>query len=154
MQIERYVQAVTEDLRRMAAVGDENTARAADLLAGALESSLARRLQEAVAEAALELSAKLERGRVEVRVAGSDPELVLIESEPAGEILDASEEALSARVTLRLSETLKSRVEEAAATAGVSVNSWVVRTLGRAVEARPGRGVHNNRHRLTGYGRT
>jgi hypothetical protein len=46
-----------EDLARVAAVGDESTARAAELLAVALESSLGRRLQEALAEAALELAA-------------------------------------------------------------------------------------------------
>ena len=44
------------DLARIAAVGDESTARAAPLLAVALESSLSRRLLEALGEAALELN--------------------------------------------------------------------------------------------------
>ena len=66
------------DLARVAAVGDESTGRAADLLAIALEPALARRFQEALAEAALELSGQLERGRVEVRIAGGDPELVYV----------------------------------------------------------------------------
>ena len=70
MQIDSYVQAVSEDLARVAAVGDESTARAAELLAVAIESSLALRLQEAMAEAALELSGQLDQGRVEVRVSG------------------------------------------------------------------------------------
>src|SRR5579863_9309373 len=123
MQIDGYVQAIAEDLKRVAAVGDEATARAAELLAAALESSVGRRLQEAIAEAALELSAKLDHGRVEVRVAGSDPELVFVDSEPSGAPVESAEEAMNARVTLRLSETLESRIEEAAATAGVSVNT-------------------------------
>ena len=38
MQIDGYVQALREDLARVAAVGDESTARAADLLAVALRS--------------------------------------------------------------------------------------------------------------------
>jgi len=53
MQIDGYVQALREDLARIAAVGDESTARAAELLAGALESALGRRLLEALGEAAL-----------------------------------------------------------------------------------------------------
>ena len=103
MQIEAYVQAVREDLARIAAVGDESTARVGELLAGALEPSLGRRLQEALSEAALELSGQLAEGRVEVRVAGGDPELVYVSSEAEAATADASDEAFSARVTLRLS---------------------------------------------------
>jgi|SRR5579863_152067 len=149
MQIEAYVQAVREDLARIAAVGDESTARVGELLAGALEPSLARRLQEALSEAALELSSQLDEGRVEVRVAGGDPELVYVSGEATTAPADASEEALSARVTLRLSETLKSRIEDAAAGSGASLNTWIVRTLSRAVEPSV---RSSSRHRLTGYG--
>ena len=70
MQIDGYVQALRDDLVRVAAVGDESTARAAELLAVALESSLGRRLQEALGEAALELNGQLDEGRIEVRFAG------------------------------------------------------------------------------------
>ncbi len=118
------------------------------MLAGALEPSLGRRLQEALSEAALELSSQLDEGRIELRVAGGDPELVYVSSEEATAApADASsEESLSARVTLRLPDSLKSRIEDAAATGGVSLNTWIVRTLSRAVElpVRP-----NSRHRLT-----
>jgi hypothetical protein len=151
MQIDAYVEALREDLARVAAVGDESTARAAELLAVALESSLGRRLQEALAEAALELSAQLEDGRVEVRVAGGDPELVFVPdsmSVPA----EAFDEASTARITLRLPESLKSRLDAAAAAKGVSVNTWLVQTLSRALEPRPPAG--RNPRRLTGYGRT
>ena len=148
MQIQAYVQAIREDLARIAAVGDESTARVGELLAGALEPSLGRRLQEALTEAALELSSQLSEGRVEVRVAGGDPELVFVSSEAVAPA-EASEEALSARVTLRLSESLKSRIEDAAASRGVSLNTWIVRTLSRAAEP----SAHtSSRHRLTGYG--
>jgi HicB family len=150
MQLDGYVQALREDLSRIAAVGDESTARAAELLAVALESSLARRLQEALAEAALELSARLEQGRVEVRVAGGDPELVYVDDAPPAPTQDAEE--LSARITLRLPESLKSRLEVAATAAGVSVNTWLVQTLNRAPEPRPSAGA--GRGRLTGYGRS
>src|SRR4051794_18116199 len=98
MQIDGHVQAVREDLARIAAVGDESTARAAELLAAALEPALSRRLLEALAEAALELSDQLDGGRIEVRLAGSDPELVLVDD---GEPEAAGDTALDARITLR-----------------------------------------------------
>jgi HicB family len=151
MQLEAYVQALSEDLARVAAVGDESTARAADLLAVALESSFGRRLQEALGEAALEMSAQLERGRVEVRVAGGDPGLVDVgEAEPEPD--DASDEVFSARITLRLPETLKVRLEAAAGANGVSLNTWLVQTLNRLLAPRPSGGT--SRHRLTGFGRS
>jgi hypothetical protein len=151
MQLEGYVQALREDLARVAAIGDESTARAADLLAIALEASFGRRLQEALAEAALELSPQLERGRVEVRIAGDEPELVFVE-EAEPEPPEAPDEASSARITLRLPQPLKTRLEAAAAASGVSVNTWLVQTLGRVLSPRPSGGIGS--HRLTGYGRS
>lgn len=145
-----YVQALRGDLARVAAVGDESTARAAELLAVALESSLGRRLQEALAEAALELSAQLEHGRVEVRVAGGDPELVYVDSDAAPRAVEPADEVFSARITLRLPESLKSRLEAAAAANGVSVNAWLVQTVNRVLELRPSTAGGG---RLTGNGR-
>jgi HicB family len=150
MQIEGYVQALREDLSRVAAVGDESTARAAELLSLALESALGRRLQEAITEAALELTAQLENGRVEVRIAGGDPELVLVHDEAAGP--EPVDEAYTARVTLRLPESLKVRVEAAASREGTSVNTWLVQALQRAVDSRAP--ASRSRNRLTGYGRS
>jgi hypothetical protein len=150
MHVEDYVEAVTEDLVRVAALGDESAARAAELLAVALESSLARRLQDALTEAALELSGQLEQGRVEVRVAGGDLELVHVsDTEPPPPA--AADEAFTARITLRLPERLKSRLEAAAATSGVSVNTWLVQALDRVLQPRPSTSAS---HRLTGYGRS
>ncbi len=151
MQIDGFVQALREDLARVAAVGDESTARAADLLAVALEASLGKRLLEALGEAALELSSQLENGRVEVRVAGGDPELVYVpdeESAPA----EPADEAFSARITLRLPESLKIRLEASASIHGVSVNTWLVQVLIRTLEPRSPSG--GSRRRLTGYGRS
>jgi hypothetical protein len=144
MQIDGYVQALREDLARIAAVGDESTARAAELLAGALESALGRRLLEALGEAALELSSQL---------AGSDPELVLVrdEAEPA---IEAADEAYTARISLRLPESLKVRLEAAAARDGVSVNTWLVQALVRHAHAEPRPSSGGSRRRLTGYGRS
>jgi len=151
MQIDGYVQALRDDLVRVAAVGDESTARAAELLAVALESSVARRLQEALGEAALELSSQLDNGRIEVRIAGGDPELVLVRDDGAPAEPPA-DEAFTARITLRLPESLKGRLEAAATREGVSVNTWLVHVLAHAAEPRGHSG--GSRRRLTGYGRS
>lgn len=151
MQINGYVQSLREDLTRIAAVGDEPTHRAAELLGLALESSLARRLQEALSEAALELTAQLgERGHVEVRISSGEPELVLVEEETQPDT--PGDTALDARITLRLPEALKGSVEDAAAREGISVNTWIVRALVR--EAGSSRRSSGGRNRLSGYGRS
>lgn len=152
MNAESYVHAVREDLANVAAVGDEATARAAELLTTALEPSLERRFQEALVESALELSAQLDRGRVEVRVAGDELDLVYVEGAESGSA-DATDEAPSARITLRLPDSLKARVEAAATARGISVNTWLVQTLSRALDP-PQHAGGVGRHRLTGYGRS
>jgi len=150
MQIDGFTQAVREDLARVAAVGDETTMRAAELLVAALEPSLARRFQEALAAAAVELNAQLDEGSVQVRLSGADPELVYVPDvdRPVG----PSDEAFTARITLRLPESLKGKVEAAAARAGVSVNAWLVLALQDVADGR--RSEVRGRNRLTGYGRS
>lgn len=153
MQIDGYVQALRDDLARIAAVGDESTARAAELLSVALESAVGRRFLEALGEAALELNNQLDSGRVEVRFAGSDPELVYVPDEDARTAAEPADEAFTARITLRLPESLKTRLDAAASVNGVSVNTWLVQVLARSLESRPASGG-GSRRRLTGYGRS
>ena len=152
MQIDGHIQALREDLVRVAAVGDEATTRAANLLSIAIEASLERRIQDVLAEAALELNAQLDAAHVEVRIAGRDPELVLVRED--GSIPEPVDEAFSARITLRLPESLKQRIESAAAREGASVNTWLVQAMQRAVEPRRPSSASGSRNRLTGYGRS
>jgi hypothetical protein len=150
MQIDGHIQALREDLVRVAALGDESTSRAADLLSVAIEASMGRQIQDVLAEAALELNTQLDSAHVEVRIAGRDPELVLVRED--GTVSEQADEAFSARITLRLPESLKQRVESAAARDGASVNTWLVQALQRAVE--PRRTSSGSRNRLSGYGRS
>ena len=150
MQIDGHIHALQEELRRIASLGDEATAHAAELLSGALESSLARRIQDILAEAALELNTQLDDGHVEVRIAGREPELVYVRDD--GSAPESADEVFSARITLRLPESLKERIESAATREGGSVNTWLVQALQRAVE--PRRPSSSSRNRLTGYGRS
>jgi hypothetical protein len=153
VQIDGYIQALREDLARIAAVGDESTARAAGLLAVALDAAVRQRLIEALGEAALELSAQLDDGRIDVRYAGSDPELVFVreEAEEPQAQASAADTELTARITLRLPEPLKQRIEDAASRELVSVNTWIVQALVRNASA-PAR--RSSGRRLTGYGRS
>jgi hypothetical protein len=147
MQIGPYVHALQEDLAAAAALaGDEATQEGARRLAQVLEPSLQLRLLDLLSEIALALSAQVP-GRVEVRLAGREPELVYVEEEQPEPAAASGDDALSARITLRLSEGLKAQIEVAAASESLSVNSWIVRALSRGLESRS---VRVGR-RLTGY---
>jgi hypothetical protein len=152
MQIDGHIQALREDLVRVSADDDESTTRAANLLSVAIEASLERRIQDVLAEAALELNAQLDAAHVEVRIAGRDPELVLVRED--GTVPEPVDEAFSDRITLRLQESLKQRMESAAAREGASVNTWLVQAIQRAIEPRRPSSLSSSRNRLTGYGRT
>jgi hypothetical protein len=151
MQMAPHIEALQSDLAEIAALGDEATAQAAQRLSVALRSSVGLRILDALTEAALELSGQIPTGHVEVRLAGQDPTLVFV-AEQEAEAPATAEDDQSARITLRLPESLKARVDAAAAREGVSVNTWLVRALSRAVSSpRPSIRVGN---RLTGYGRS
>jgi HicB-like protein involved in pilus formation len=151
MQMAPHVEALQDDLNSIAAVGDESTAQAAKRLAAALRASAGLRILDALTEAALELGEQLPNGHVEVRMAGQDPSLLYVEDE-ARSAPAATEDELSIRITLRLPEGLKAAVDAAAAGEGVSINTWLVRAIGRAVAGfGPGRGPRN---RLRGYARS
>ena len=150
MEMAHHIHAIQEDLAAAASLSsDEPTVEAGRRLTQALGSSLHLRLLDVVSEAALALSGSVP-GRIEVRLAGRDPELVYIEEEEAPEPAHAgADDAFSARITLRLPEGLKAQLEVAANLEGTSVNAWVVRALQRGLEPRT-RSVRTGR-RLSGY---
>ena len=116
-----------------------------------LGRSVPSRILDLLSDVAAELSATLPDGRVDLRVAGDDVDLTYVEDERVG---DAEEDGdLSARITLRLGEGLKARVEEGAAGEGVSVNTFIVRTLERGTSSQRSRS-HRGGNRLRGYGTT
>jgi HicB family len=150
MQTATYVQAIQGDLAAAASLGDESTAEAGRRLSLAVESSLHLRLLDLLTEVSVGLSAQLPSGRVEVRLSGRDPELVVVDEEPAAaQPTGPAEDGETARITLRLPEGLKLQAEAAAAREGVSTNTWLVRAVARALEPRPSRIRTGNR--LQGY---
>jgi hypothetical protein len=149
MNVAAYVEALQQDLANVAGVGDEAIAEAARRISTALESSLRLRLMDALGEAAAELTNQLPDGHVEVRVTGGEPELVYV-PEPGAP--PPGLEDLTARITLRLPETLKSIVDTAAQEAGVSANTWLLQQITRSAD--PSKRRHPGGRRMTGYGQS
>ena len=118
-----------------------------------LLEAVSERGPEVLSDAATELSAELPEGRVQVLLAGDDVQLSYVEDAqvPAeeGEGGDPS-----ARITLRLSEGLKARVEESAVREGVSINTFIIRALDRGTGASRPTGRVRGGNRLRGYGST
>jgi hypothetical protein len=146
MNLTIVLEGLQEDLLGLAELGDERSAQVARRLGEALGSNLRLKLLEVLSQAALELNSKLPSGHIEVRLAGQEPELVFVDA--PGESAGMAGEELSARISLRLPESLKQAVEKAAAREGVSTNAWLVRSIARAAESRP---THVGGKRLSGY---
>ncbi len=155
MDIARHVNLIQSDLAAAASLGDEDVAAAGERLAAAVEPSLQLRLLDVLTEAALGLNDQLRSGHVEVRLAGREPELVLVEetTPESAETPPTPGDDLSARITLRLPEALKGQIELAAAAEGISTNAWIVRALARALEPRTTVRVRSS-NRLQGFTRS
>jgi hypothetical protein len=156
MDLSRYVEALRADVTAAAAVGGADVARAAELVADALDSAVRLVLFDVLTDAANDLTAAMDGSSVEVRLRGREPELVVTGDmpEPAPAAVPADDEG-TARLTLRLPETLKGRAEQAAATEGISVNNWLVRAVHRALEPASTFGSFGGPgpRRITGFGR-
>lgn len=150
METGPFLDAVEADLE-MATSGDDEATLVAARLAGVLRSSLQLRLFDAMGQAALELSDQMASGHVEVRLAGRDAELVYVPDEPADTSADDEDDRGTARLTLRMPESMKSQVERAADREGRSTNAWLVAGVKRALDHRGRRVVGS---RLTGFGQS
>src|ERR687898_3219035 len=148
MDIGRYVAQLRDDLTAAAAAGDEQTQRTAALLGAAIEPAARLALMNALADLAAEITTELGDRTVEVRLDGRDirvavgPEHVAEPSPPPppprGPGVDTGD---ISRITLRLVEQIKGQAEQAAASQGVSLNSWLPPGVQGAL-ARHGRRPH------------
>jgi len=148
MQLEGHIQAIQEELAATAATGDEATAQAARRLSEALASTLHLHLLDLLGEVALEIGGQLDPGRVEIRLAGRDPELVVVSDETPDAVTFGIGDEHTGRITLRLPESLKAGVEAAAAREGISTNAWLVRAIARVLDQGPSK---RSRYRMQGY---
>ena len=130
--------------------GGPESRAAIERIAPGLEAAIRLVLLEALSGAADELTRELAPGAVEVRLRGSDPDLVVtlptyaaagaddIATSPSVGpplVVPAGEdEGGTSRLNLRLPEALKARIEEAARREGLSLNAWFVRAAAVAVD--------------------
>ena len=153
MDLGPHIDAIRGDVESLAGV-DESARAALERAQRPLEASLQVRLLDALGEVGLELSGQLPGGHVEVRVAGRDANLVYVGEQAQAEPAGPDEEGGTARLTLRMPDALKSRVETAAEAEGISTNAWLVRAAGRAL-TRPGESkTRKTGNRITGYARS
>ncbi len=146
MNLTIVLDGLQEDLQGLAELGDERSAQIARRLGEALGSNLRLKLLDLLSQAALELNSKLPSGHIEVRLAGQEPEFVFVDA--TGDSAGSVGEELSARISLRLPESLKTAVEKASDAEGISTNAWLIRAIARATESRP---AHVSGKRLSGY---
>jgi hypothetical protein len=165
MDLTPYIDGLRRDLMAAAAAGTDETRRTAGLLAEAMEPAARLAILDALSTATADVTAALSGVTVEIRMHGREPRISvdLVESEheggppeppaPPAAPAPPGEDDGTARVTLRLPESIKARTEEAATRAGISVNSWLVRAVTRALdEPAQDRGGRVGR-RLVGYAR-
>jgi HicB-like protein involved in pilus formation len=166
MEMSEYVATLRRELATITRFADEDVTRAAEMLTEAMESSVRLTLLEVLSAAAAEITTRLDDAVIEVRLAGGNPDFVvtMTADEPADQPResaapgDAAGSDDMARVTLRIAEPLKARVDAAASAAGVSVNTWLIRTISQALDGSGGRGSRTRTspgvgQRFTGYAR-
>jgi hypothetical protein len=140
MELATYVNDLQRQLVDAAANGAEDTRAVAERLATGLDAATRLVLLDALSAAVAEITLELAPGSVDLRLRGRDVEFVVTqgateaeaEERPAATIdLD---DASTSRTTLRLPDALKTRVDEAAAADGLSVNTWLVRAVAAALQ--------------------
>lgn len=157
MDLTPYVTTVEDSLVAAAAAGDERTTRTAAALAAALEPATRLAIMNALSELALEVTGALDDRVVELRLEAGDVR-VTVTSDPTvdahapggtAEVLDTGGE--TSRITLRLPEGLKVRAEEAAEAAGVSLNTWLTRSVTESLAGRRRATAQETGHRVQGW---
>lgn len=154
MDLTPHVERLRYELGVAAAAGGEDAQALAERLTAPLESAVRLVLLDALSEAADEITRELAPGSVEMRLRGREPGFAVTPA-PAddaattdhaaagaqgGGVVNAGtppdlEDGPMTRINLRLPDTLKARVEEAAGRERLSVNAWLVRAASAALTA-------------------
>ena len=154
MLLEPFVDTFRDEMSTAANAAGPEARDLAERLSAAVASAARLVLLEALAGAADEITREMAPGSVEVRLRGRDPEFVVTpapataaQDEEAGSqsagawslppVVTGEDDDATSRLNLRLPESLKQRIEEAARQEGLSLNAWLVRAA--AVAAEPDR---------------
>lgn len=179
MNLDPHLLNLSRQLADAAALGGDEMAELAERLAAPLQASARLILQDALSEAMQEVTLELAPGSAEMRLRGRDIDFVVNRpSSPVGDVSghddvtvmplriskddagqEPSAESGTARISFRPPEALKAQIEAAAEHEGLSVNTFLVRTLTAALRTAPQRplkvdpGVREGRNgsRLEGW---
>ena len=141
MNLTPYVENLRRELAVAADAGGEEARALAERLTAPLESAIRLTLLEALSAAADEITLELAPGSAELRLRSGEPEFVVTAptveepaDEPLAPPLPDADDGATARINLRLPEQLKAGVEQAASRERLSVNAWLVRAVGAALQ--------------------
>jgi hypothetical protein len=151
MDLTPYVDSIRRELAVAAEAGGEDARALAERLTAPLESATRLALLEALSAAADEITRDLAPGSVDIRLRGRDPDFVVtpppadqpfheaavgrLETGPAVvPALPDDDDGGTSRLTLRIPDHLKPRIEEAASRDGLSVNAWLVRVVSAGLQ--------------------
>jgi hypothetical protein len=160
MDLTEHVESIRRQFASAAEAGGDEVKAQAERLFAPLESAIRLALQGVLVAAAEEITCELAPGSVELRLRGREPEFVVSIPEPeppsgdqevlvSGLSSPEGDEGATARINLRLPEHLKARVDDAAASEGLSINTWLVRATSSALE-RTGSSRRQDRRPATG----
>ena len=140
MDITPYVEHLRRDLLAAAEGAGDELRSAAERLGFALDPAARLALMEAISQACAEITAEMPAGGVDVRLDGRELAFVVdsapaalpappVPPAPPAPPAPEDDDASTARITLRLPESVKGRAEDAAAAAGQSLNTWLVNVV-------------------------
>jgi hypothetical protein len=168
MELSEYIETLRGEVASVTRVAGEDVARAGQMIAEALDSSIRLTLLDVLSGAAAEITSRLDDTAVELRLSSGTPAFVVVHApqepgpapapaaDPAGG--EGDEETGTSRVTLRLPDGLKARAEAAAARNGLSLNAWLVRAVSKALDSPPESSPPSSRRgpgqRITGFARS
>jgi hypothetical protein len=156
MDLSPYIDSVRVGVANASSLADEQTQHVAERLGTAIESSTRLALIQALSDAAGSISAEMAPSSVELRMVGQDPEFVVsietAEAEPTlllpgaepepgatgDSATDEPDDEPVARITLRLPQSVKARVDLMASSEGISTNAWLIRAVMDALSDRSG----------------
>jgi hypothetical protein len=167
MQLQPQIAQVAEQLAAAAALGDDRTREVAAALTTAAGPAVRLALMSALTAAADEITAALldfpGAPAVTVRLDGDEVSVDVHATAVEADGDDRRDDGdANARISLRLSESLKADIDAAADQDGVSVNTWLVRVASAALRnpfaagfggfaPGPGRGRGDARKRVSGW---
>jgi hypothetical protein len=152
MELGGYIEALRAQLATAAAAGGESAIEIAERLTGPLDAAARLVIQDALSDAAQEITRDLAPGSVELRLRGRELTFVVTApptfeamgeamgestgdaSRAAGRTPESAGEGVTSRITFRPPDYLKARIEDAAEREGLSVNAFLVRTLTAALD--------------------